>query len=153
ANAAVAILRMDRPDETAKVWSMLKHSPDPTVRTYLIHRLGPLGADARDIITHLDGEKDMPIRRALILSLGEFKETQLRSLERQALIDEQLTIYKEPDAGLHAAAEWLLKAWRQDHKIKTLAQTLRMKEAQIHKHHEKDVAGDCRWHINGEGQT
>ena len=43
ANAAVALLRMNQP---AKVWPLLRHSPDPRVRSYLIHRLGPLGADA-----------------------------------------------------------------------------------------------------------
>ena len=43
ANAAVALLRMHKP---AKVWPLLKHSPDPRLRSYLIHRLGPLGADA-----------------------------------------------------------------------------------------------------------
>src|SRR5262249_18046689 len=43
ANAAVALLRMNQP---AKVWPLLQHSPDPTLRSYLIHRLGPLGADA-----------------------------------------------------------------------------------------------------------
>ena len=43
ANAAVALLRMNQPE---KVWPLLKHSPDPRVRSYLIHRLGPLGADA-----------------------------------------------------------------------------------------------------------
>ena len=36
ANAAVALLKMNQP---AKVWPLLKHSPDPRVRSYLIHRL------------------------------------------------------------------------------------------------------------------
>ena len=36
ANAAVALLRMNQPE---KVWPLLKHSPDPRVRSYLIHRL------------------------------------------------------------------------------------------------------------------
>ncbi len=36
ANGAVALLRMNQP---AKVWPLLKHSPDPRVRSYLIHRL------------------------------------------------------------------------------------------------------------------
>ena len=40
ANAAVALLKMNQPE---KVWPLLKHSPDPRVRSYLIHRLGPLG--------------------------------------------------------------------------------------------------------------
>ena len=40
ANAAVALLRMNQPE---KVWPLLKHSPDPRVRSYLIHRLRSAG--------------------------------------------------------------------------------------------------------------
>ena len=47
ANAAVALLKMNQP---AKVWPLLRHSPDPRARSYLIHRLGPLRADPRAII-------------------------------------------------------------------------------------------------------
>src|SRR5262249_58050502 len=43
ANAAVALLRMNQPE---KVWPLLKHSPDPRARSYLIHRLSPLEAAA-----------------------------------------------------------------------------------------------------------
>ena len=56
ANAAVALLRMNQP---AKVWPLLKHSPDPRVRSYLIHRFGPLGADARAIVKRLDEETEL----------------------------------------------------------------------------------------------
>ena len=72
ANAAVALLRMNQP---AKVWPLLKHSPDPRVRSYLIHRLGPLGAEAAAIVKQLDMESDLTILRALVLSLGEYGET------------------------------------------------------------------------------
>jgi hypothetical protein len=71
ANAAVALFLMGRPD---KVWPLLKHSPDPTVRSYLIDRIGPRGADAGAIVEQLQDERDVTIRRALILSLGEFGE-------------------------------------------------------------------------------
>ncbi|MGO9915315.1 MAG: protein kinase domain-containing protein [Isosphaeraceae bacterium] len=67
ANAAVALLRMNEPE---KVWPLLKHRPDPRVRSYLIHRLAPLGADATAVIKHLAEESDLTIRRALLLSLG-----------------------------------------------------------------------------------
>src|SRR5207302_6441631 len=50
-NAAVALLRMNQP---AKVWPLLKHTPDPRVRSYLIHRLGPLGVEAGAIVKQLD---------------------------------------------------------------------------------------------------
>ncbi len=41
ANVAVALLRLGTP---GTVWPVLKASPDPTVRSYLIHWFGPLGA-------------------------------------------------------------------------------------------------------------
>src|SRR5262249_27334852 len=70
ANAAVALLRMNQP---AKVWPLLKRNKvpdDPRTRSYLIHRFGPLGADAGAIVKQLAAETDVTIRRALILSLG-----------------------------------------------------------------------------------
>src|SRR5262249_18803814 len=64
ANAAVALLRMGQP---GKVWPLLRRTPpdDPRVRSYLIHRLEPLGADAGAIVKQLDSESDVTIRRAL----------------------------------------------------------------------------------------
>src|SRR5579883_1368295 len=70
ANAAVALLRLD---PSANVWRLLKHSEDPIVRSYLIHRLGPMGIEAGTIIKRLHEERDITIRRALIQSLGEIK--------------------------------------------------------------------------------
>jgi hypothetical protein len=63
ANAAVALLRMGRPET---VWPLLKHSPDPRTRSYLIHRLAPLGADAGTLAKRLEDEPDLTIRRALL---------------------------------------------------------------------------------------
>jgi hypothetical protein len=40
ANAAVTLLRLGHPE---RAWPLLKHSPDPRARSYLIHRFGPLG--------------------------------------------------------------------------------------------------------------
>ena len=111
ANAAVALLRMKQP---AKVWPLLKHSPDPRVRSYLIHRLYPLGADAGTIIQRLDEEPDVTIRRALILSLGEYGEKELSPEARKAMLPKLQDMYRtDSDPGLHAAAEWLLRQWQQ----------------------------------------
>ena len=79
ANAAVALIRMGR---TEKSWSLLKHSPDPSLRSYLVHRLGPLGVEPGLLIAKLDQESDVSIRRALILSLGEYEEGRL--IDRRA---------------------------------------------------------------------
>ena len=86
ANAAAALLRMGRPE---KVWPLLKHSPDPRVRSYLIHRLAPLGADAGAIIKRLGEEQEVSARRALLLSLGEFGPEQLSAADREALLPSQ----------------------------------------------------------------
>ena len=111
ANAAVALLRMDKPE---KVWPLLKHSSDPRVRSYLIHRFRPLGVDPGVLAKRLDGESDLTIRRALVLSLGEFGDEAFPESERASLLEKLRETYRShPDPGLHAAAEWTLRQWKQ----------------------------------------
>src|SRR5262249_15180787 len=112
ANAAVVLLRMDRP---AEVWPLLKHGPDPRTRSYLIHRLAPLGADPGILIKRLEDEPDLTIRRALVLSLGQFGENELGPGERSVLVGKLQETYRTAaDPGLHGAAEWLLRHWKQE---------------------------------------
>jgi serine/threonine protein kinase/formylglycine-generating enzyme required for sulfatase activity len=111
ANAAVALLGMDQPD---KVWPLLKHSEDPRVRSYLIHRLGPSGVDAKVIVNRLEKESDPTIRRALLLGLGEFGEKDFTATDRELLMRKLREWYcTDPDAGLHGAVEWLLRQWKE----------------------------------------
>ncbi len=57
----------------------------------------------------------MTIRRALVLTLGQFTDAQLPSAQREPLIPKLLAVYEnEPDPGLHGASEWLLRKWGQD---------------------------------------
>jgi formylglycine-generating enzyme required for sulfatase activity len=161
ANAAVALLRLGQPE---KVWPLLKRNPpdDPRVRSYLIHRLSPLGADAGAIIKRLDEEPDVTIRRVLFLSLGEFSEEQLSTEARTSLLPKLKEIYgNEADPGLHASVEWLLRQWKRDDWLK-----------QVNKEWAKDTEGRAKrieslqqlvkkdrektppqWYVNGEGQT
>ena len=151
ANAAVALLRMDR---STNVWPLLKHSPDPTVRSYLLHRLGPMGADARDIIERLEVEPEVSIRRALILCLGAYKDAQMTLSDRPRLVERLFTMYEtEPDAGLRAAAEWLLRTWGQGKRIEAVDAKLRLSEEQIRKRLLANSGGGCRWYVNSQGQT
>jgi formylglycine-generating enzyme required for sulfatase activity len=150
ANAAVAVLRIGRPDI---VWPLLRHSADPTVRSYLIDRLGPLGAHPSDIKERLDAESDVEIRRALILSLGEFTDAQLPPAQRPDLIEKLFSVYaKDSDAGVHGAAEWLLRTWGEDERIKDVTDKLRAGEAQLREYRKVKLDG-AGWHVNGEGQT
>ncbi len=160
----VALVAMGR---AAQVWPLLKHSPDPTLRSYLVNRLGPLGANANDIVRRLVEEPDVSIRRALILSLGEFGEGAFSTEERAALIAKFKDIYgADDDAGLHAATEWLLRQWKEEDWLtrtnEQWAQDKRARETKL-KHIQQELASRAasaaglgapgRWYVNGQGQT
>jgi formylglycine-generating enzyme required for sulfatase activity len=159
ANAAVALLRMNQPE---KVWPLLKHSPDPRVRSYLIHRFGPLGADAGAIVKRLNEEPDVTIRRALILSLGEFEEKAWSADDRSRVTKNLQEIYRTAaDPGVHAASEWLLRHWKHDDWLKKRngewAEDKEEREKKIEaikqllaKEKEKTPP---QWYVNGQGQT
>ena len=51
ARAAIALVRMGKAEE---VWSLLKHSADPRLRSFIINWLNPLGADPTLIAAELD---------------------------------------------------------------------------------------------------
>jgi serine/threonine protein kinase/formylglycine-generating enzyme required for sulfatase activity len=154
ANAAVALFEMGRPEI---VWPLLRHSPDPRVRSYLIHRLGPFKADASTLLQRLDRETDVTIRRALILSLGEFDEEQLPEAARRPLIERLLVLREaDPDAGLHAAAEWLLRRWGQQPKTSAQLDRLRTSEKVLRAalaSRGSAMPNGCRWYVNGQGLT
>jgi len=147
ANAAVLLLRMDVPEQ---VWPLLKYSPDSRVRSYIVHWLSPRKGDSSAIITRFAEEPDVTIRRALLLCLGGFDESQISDSERQALIETLLEVYRnDPDAGLHGAAEWLLRQWKQGDQLAAIDAALQQSEADL-----RSAADKTRqWYINGQGQT
>jgi len=153
ANAAVALLKMNQP---AKVWPLLKHSPDPRARSYLIHRLSPMGADAKAIVKHLDEEPDVTIRRALLLSLGEFGEKDLPPEDRKGLLPKLQEMYRTAtDPGLHAASEWLLRTWKQEAWLKQVNEAWAKDQEQREKASRAALAPGAKrqWYVNGQGQT
>lgn len=159
ASAAVALLRMNQAE---KVWPLLKHSPDPRVRSYLIHRLATMGADAEAILKRLDEEPDISVRRALLLSLGEFSETQLLPAARASLLPKLQAMYRtDTDAGLHAAAEWLLRSWRQDDWLKQVNDEWANDKEQRNQRFESirqlvkqdNQPAPPQWYVNSQGQT
>jgi len=147
ANAAIMLLRMDAPGQT---WPLLKHSPDPRVRSYLIHWLSSRGGNPKTVIARYEQETDVTIKRALLLCLGGFDESQLPDRERTPLVDMLLTVYRtDPDAGLHAAAEWLLRKWDQGEKITAIDKELQQNEQRLIAERDKQR----QWYINRQGQT
>jgi serine/threonine protein kinase/formylglycine-generating enzyme required for sulfatase activity len=141
AQAAVTLLRLG---SSERVWPILRHRPDPGLRTYVIHRLGPLGVDARVLVQRLAEEPDVSARCALLLSLGEFTLAQFDEVHREGMLTKLVQIYRfDPDPGMHAAAEWLLRRWRRDTEIKRVDRDMVSREP----------VDNRRWYVNGEGQT
>ncbi len=162
ARAAVALVRMGKAEE---VWTLLRHSADPRLRSFMIHWLNPLGADPKLIAAELDRidptakptpahrqqlmdavlfHPETSMRRALILALGTFGTEELSSGEREPLIAKLLDLYRnDPDSGIHGAAEWTLRKWGQREKFKELdAELMKVKDW-----------GERRWFVNSQGQT
>lgn len=158
ANVAVLLLMLSQPDE---VWPLLRHSPDPRVRSYVVHRISGLGADSAAVVERLREETEPTARRALLLALGEFSGKQIAADVRESLIPEILQIYAEvPDAGLHAAAEWLLREWQQHDRLRQMnqawAEDTALREARVRELSQtsrsvsEQAAG---WYVNSQGQT
>ncbi len=162
ARAAVALLRMGKAGE---IMPLLRHSADPGLRSFIINWLSPLGADPSTIAAELERlpatAKPTPAQgqqfmdavlfhpetsqlRALILALGTYGTEGLSPGERQPLIGKLLDLYRSHlDSGIHGAAEWTLRQWKQQEKLKELDfESMKLKDR-----------GERRWYVNGQGQT
>jgi formylglycine-generating enzyme required for sulfatase activity len=97
------------------------------------------------LLARLDVEKDTSIRRALLLSLGEYGLDRLPPAERQNRLPGILDLYRnDPDPGIHSAAKWLLKKWGEAEKVKEIDEASRVASA---------PGGKRGWSVNSQGQT
>src|SRR5207237_9107387 len=80
----------------------------------------------------------------LRLRLGESSEIGLPAPERQALVPSLLRAYRnDPDPGLHAALDWLLRRWGQEAARKKIDEELAT----------GDLPTRSSWYVNRQGQT
>jgi formylglycine-generating enzyme required for sulfatase activity len=141
ASLGVALLVMGRTD---RVWPLLRHQPDPTLRSYLIDRAGPGGVDAKVLTGRLEEELEVSVRRAILLSLGEYGLDRLSQDQRLRLVPRLIQLYREDvDPGIHGAAEWLLRQWKREGELKRIDRELMTGK----------VEGKRRWYVNRLGQT
>jgi formylglycine-generating enzyme required for sulfatase activity len=110
----------------------------------------------------LDEEKEVSVRRALLLALGEFGPDQLSPADREALAPKVLQLYRDdPDAGLHGSAEWLLRQWGQGQKLREAEEAwVKDREGRLQRQEQirEELAKDKGqvqgyWYVNGQGQT
>jgi formylglycine-generating enzyme required for sulfatase activity len=126
------------------VLPLLRHRPDPTVRSYLIDRLGPGGVEAGALMGLLEKETEGSVRRALVLAVGEHDASLLPPAQRGPWIGRLAALYRDdPDPGMHAAAGWLLGQWGQRDRLQEVDRSLTGIR----------VEGGRKWYVNGQGQT
>jgi serine/threonine protein kinase/formylglycine-generating enzyme required for sulfatase activity len=107
ANLAATLMRLGKPEPA---WELLRHRPDPEARSRLIERLQPLGVKADQLLRRLKEEKDVSVRRALILALGDYGPDELPPAARDSCAKLLLKWYQDDrDAGVHGAVDWLLR--------------------------------------------
>jgi serine/threonine protein kinase len=118
-------------------WPLLVHTRDPMLRSFLMLRLGSSGIDPQVLKDRLDIETDVSARRALILVLGAFPSDRLPGLS--AFL--RGLHASDPDAGIHAATEWVLRGWKQQEPAAPAAQT-------------PPLPNERRtWYVNSQHQT
>jgi eukaryotic-like serine/threonine-protein kinase len=120
------------------VWPLLIHTANPTLRSFLIERLGTAGINPKVFAEQLEKEKDVSARRALILSLGSFPAGRAPEL-----IPYLSNAYEnDSDIGIRSAAGWVLGKWECRHILEKI---------------DKQLAGnrssDRQWFVNKFGQT
>jgi formylglycine-generating enzyme required for sulfatase activity len=140
ANAAIALMGGD-PD---LLWPLLRHSPDPSRRTWITHKLATYWHEPVLLLQRLPKENDASIRRAILLSLGEYAFDRLPPGRMDLVVARLVQEYRDDsDPGIHSAIEWVLRRWQQDAKLPKLKN-----------HRPKDaLRGQPTWYVNGQGQT
>ena len=131
--------------EEERAWPLFAQSDDPSVRTELVHNLAAYGVDISKVVGRLKTEPDSSARRALLLSLGAFPPKKIPDADREAFTSDLLKRYRtDPDPGVHAAINWLLRTrWGLANEVETAD----------HDHASSRVPTDRDWYVNGQGQT
>jgi formylglycine-generating enzyme required for sulfatase activity/predicted Ser/Thr protein kinase len=107
--AAVALVQLGASE---RAWPLMAHSNDPTLRSHMIELFGQLRTEPLLLIARLNEEPDPSSRRALLLALGSYDKNVLTEPDRWALISRCRDLRaQDPDPGMHACAEWLLRQW------------------------------------------
>jgi formylglycine-generating enzyme required for sulfatase activity len=140
AAAAVALLQLGSPDA---VWPLLRLSRDPRIRAGLIHFLAPAATDAGLLLDRLAAEKDVSARRALLLALAQYADLPGGPGQADAAAGPAADLYeKDPDAGIHSAARFLLQKYGRQRVLDD-----------FDRRPAPAAGGDHVWVRNGQGQT
>jgi serine/threonine protein kinase/formylglycine-generating enzyme required for sulfatase activity len=156
AQLAVALWHVGRTD---LVWRLLQydpvkpHTPDPLVRSYLIHLLAELDADPKPLLEQLGKDKELypGLRRALVLSLGGFElPPDLKKNWETHLLE---WYRSDSDPGLHSAIDWLLRHDKEGDQDRRFKGTRRARLDEIDQELKSKSPKGRRWWVDQFGHT
>ena len=140
ANIGLMLIKLGKQDS---VWPVLQASPNPSVRTHLIHWMPRQDVSAELLFSQYETDARSAVRHSLLLALGEYDASQLsrqvRDRYSQVLLSDYVT---ENDSGVHGAIDWLLRRWGMAEEVSELDRQLAGEPPQ-----------DRNWVVNGQGQT
>jgi formylglycine-generating enzyme required for sulfatase activity len=140
ANIGLMLIKLGKQDS---VWPVLQASPNPSVRTHLIHWMPMQDVSAELLFSQYETDTRADVRHSLLLALGEYAESQLprqtRGRYSQVLLKDYVT---ENDSGLHSAIDWLLRQWGLSAEVE-----------ELDRHMAAEFHDDRGWYVNGQGQT
>lgn len=150
AAAAIGLLRLN---SGSSAWQILRDAPDPTARSYFIHRLKPFGVDRQVVIDQIRTHKSHDVQAGLWLALGEYEYSEAINLKADLL-----TAYCQNEAELRSAAEWVAHQWgkeewlRDSNTQETMSENRRVRLKQVMDQLSKGNV-DHPWYVNAIGQT
>ena len=162
ANAAVALVQLK---SAVKVWPLLKHSSDPSLRSYIIDRLARFGVDPAILVAQESQTTDVSIHRAILLALGKYDMKKISPELREAVVKRAKEIFQtDLDAGLHSCAQWLLQQWGEKQWVATTLDALRQNpqtkvqriatlKLAVESSKDASKISAPRWIMNAQGQT
>jgi formylglycine-generating enzyme required for sulfatase activity len=154
ANAGVCLLELN---EFEQVRDFLKYSrnreqrysEDPSLRSYLIQRLGVLGTSPVKLGELLSQESDVGVRQGLILALGDCDAFKFTASDKRKIGELVAALFRsDPDSGVHCAAWWMLRnqLWNPTLSVELPAVDRAASRARADAH-------NSNWFINCQGQT
>jgi formylglycine-generating enzyme required for sulfatase activity len=152
AEAAIELLRRG---ELKHFLPLLECSSDPTLRSYIVDRIGKSHIDSTILLRLLrNPDTSVGQKRALILALGTYAPSELPPSTTADVVTTFLDWYgNNPDAGIHAAIQWLFRsAQRNGNPIPTFAQQAAKLDS-IDKGLQGVSADNHGWSINSAGHT
>jgi eukaryotic-like serine/threonine-protein kinase len=143
AAAAIALAALG---QTESLWPLLRHRPDPRIRSFLIDRLAANTLSPRTLLDRLLLAEIDPIeRQALLLSWAEMRHPAVAAPVISAVIARARALYlDDPHPAVHSAAELLLRRWGGPDILRQCAAALRKQTA---------PHGALRWELGPNGHT